>query len=81
MSGRNKKILRDLVELVNDHDQRIERLEKIEMHNSKEIEKLKMEKRDLEISNKILNGVKYDDLVQEYKISKGRISQIKNKFN
>lgn len=77
----NKKILKDLINLVDDHEERIEKLEKITTHNSKEIEKLKMEKRDLEIANKILNGVKYAELVEEYNISKGRISQIKNKFN
>ena len=67
-----------IAEKVDKNEERITRLEKITASNSKDIAKLEMEKRNLEIKLELANGEKVSDLSVKYKLGKSRISQIKN---
>lgn len=67
-----------IAEKVDKNEERITRLEKITTSNSKDIARLEMEKRNLEIKLELANGEKVSDLSVKYKLGKSRISQIKN---
>lgn len=80
--AKNKKSLsnmyKDVLETLDEHEQRIGKQEKVTQAHAKEIMKLEQKVRDSEIREKIAKGESYASLGSEYGLTKGRLSQIKN---
>ncbi|WP_335980664.1 hypothetical protein [Fusobacterium polymorphum] len=72
------KLIKELVEEMENHEKRITIVEKIVDSNSRDIAKLEMENRNLEIKLGLAKGEKVSDLARKYGVGKSRISQIKN---
>jgi hypothetical protein len=81
MKRKSKSVVRALKEtneILMDHEERIDNLEKIATSQAREITQLQQDVRDAEIREKAAKGVKGKDLASEYGLTPGRISQIRN---
>jgi hypothetical protein len=74
----NTKLFKELIKELENHEKRITIVEKVVDSNSKDIAKLEMENRNLEIKLGLAKGEKASDLARKYGVGKSRISQIKN---
>lgn len=76
----NSKLFKELIKEIENHEKRITIVEKVVDSNSKDIAKLEMENRNLEIKLGLAKGEKASDLARKYGVGKSRISQIKNSW-